>query len=380
MNQVLLKGELPANEQNLIIVVGSHADLTYNKARSRTSPPGSLIEDSKYEKLEDRLDQLGINLAFIQVQNDVGNVYSKFAEDGRTMMVNIATRQYAALSKEIIETYKPTPPFVPELMNDNEIAVQGVSFGYIRRPNKGSTLRDGEILSSIEYAIGATWQREADAYQALSAIVNGGLSMDELSEEFAPIIWSIIDKNLKKGDYSKNALDQLMDEKIKLYQRVFLPVSIPGLKQPYKTLVFMPTSELDRYIHVLERINRVMNGPSDIKRENLYEVFIELMRQLSGDKLSKKDIDKADVDELRHLLAGIQAEGFDLEYKLGFRIQDIKNKKIVDESQLNLIAERVVKKLSKLREIRNLGDKYDYSYSVLNKESTYFWIETELLF
>jgi hypothetical protein len=378
LSEVLIRGEIPSDEQNIIITLGINADFSFSRIRSKLADSKDLIVEDKYYQLERRLKDLQINLAFIQLKNDSGNNYSKFAEDGRALIVNNGLRQYASYSQLLSAQYSISDLQVPDLEDRTELEVFSVALGYIRRPARGKSLSREDVSISVASSVVKVYGRQAKAYNYLLAKVEGGKAGAEMEEEFAPIIWAGIEKQIASQKISMGAMGKLLDEKIKFYNQIYLPRRSSGVTQLYSTVVFMPDVELDEYISTLEMINRSMLGPSDEKREKLYEVLVELMRQLTGDK--KGSIDKTSIDDLRARLNGLAISGFDMDDKLGFRIQDVKNKKILSDAQLEVIAERVVTKLAKLKEIRNLREKYDFSYTVVDGQSVYYWIETNLLF
>ncbi len=380
LNEVLLKGELSADEQNLIIVIGANADMSFNKARSRTAKPGDLIIDEKYYQLEEKLQQMEVNLAFIQVRNEEGNSYSRFAEDGRALMVNFAQKRYIEYAGQLNRYFKVQELKVPDLENNNEIEVNGVAFGYIKRAAKGSYLKSNDIADGVSKAVQKTHKRYAAAFDKLSSIVQGTEGGGEIDEAFAPIIWSVLDENLKKGGINRNAMSKIMDEKIKMYHTIFLPSTIKGLDLPYKTVVFMPNVELRSYLTQLDLLNRAMNASADVKRAQIYQVFVEMMSQLTGNKLSKDAIDKTSIDDLRLLMNGLKVEGYDLDEKIGFKIEDVTKKKVISDEALDKIARRLNQKRVALQEIYDMQGNYEYSYTVLNKKAVFFWISTDLLF
>lgn len=380
--QLLVKGEIPKNELNMVVVIGTNADFSFSKSRLLSSEPQDCIVDDRLEDLEQKLEDYGVSLSFLQIQNDEGKSFSKFSEDARSMIVNVAQKQEAKQS-ETLKGQKSTQLTIPDLLDEDlELEVNGVAFGYIKRPVKGSSLKQTEILQGITHSIGTVVDRYDKAYKVVFDMVASGENAEGITDEFAPIIWDILSKQVNSKGLNLESVDKLKDDKVKLYSKLYLPSSIPGLTQPYKTVVFMPASELNDYIEQLGQMERAMNGPSDQQREEIYNVIVDLMQKLSGDKLSLSAINESSVDDLRKKMNGLEIEGFNIKNELGFKIEDIKNKKVFDEKMLEEFGARIVNRRKELKKIRDLGPSYDFSYTILDNGnlSLYYWISTDKMF
>jgi hypothetical protein len=382
LRQVLVKGEIPKNELNMVIVMGANADFAFSKSRLLGSNPDECIVDEKLENVEQKLDDLGISLSFFQIKNEDSRSFTRFAEDARSMIVNVAQKQEAR-QDEILKGQKTTQLNIPDFLDsESELQVNGVAFGYIKRPVVGGALKQNEILEGIKTSINTVVSRFDKAYQVVFDMVASGENADNISDEFAPIIWDVLSKQVKSKGMNLESIDKLKDDKVKLYSKLFLPGKIPGVEQPYKTVVFMPASELNDYIEQLGQMERAMNGPSDQQREEIYNVVVDLMQKLSGDRMKLYEINESSVDDLRKKMNGLEIEGFNMKTELGFRIEDIKNKKVFDEKMLEDFGARIVSRRKELKKIRDLGPNYDFSYTILDNGnlSLYYWISTDKLF
>lgn len=288
LNELLLRGNFPADQHNMVFVIGSHADLSFNRARARTAREEDLIIEEKYRRLEERIAELSINLTFLQLTNSEGNVYTRFAEEGRALMVNNTLKKYAEYDPVLMANFSPPPPNVPDLENKNQLEVNGVTWGLIRRPPRGGILKGSEIVESVWHSIESQYIRNDSAYQTFKKLGDGEALSSDIGESFAALVWADIDDMIKNSKLNQNAIENLMDEKIRFYNQIYLPVNIPGLSHPYKTVVFMPSTELHQYTMKLTSLRDNLTNP-DQTRSRLYEVVVEQMRQLTGNRLSQRE-------------------------------------------------------------------------------------------
>lgn len=380
INETLIRGSFPADDHNLLVTIGSHADLSYSRSRSRLADEDDIIIGNEYTKLGRRISDLNMNISFIQVYNDDGNVYSKFADEARAIIVENTNNTYASLSPKLISNFDLSPPLVPRLNNTNHLEFDGFIWGHIVRPPKGEFLSSQEITSSMRNIIMKQYHRNDAQFEQSSALSAGNGIDGDSGEGFSPIIWEKINKHLEKNEIPDGDLSNLFDEKIRFYTSVFLPVNIPGLKVPYRTVVFMPSNELYQYLRKLSDLNDNLHN-QDQMRSRFFELVVEQMRQLTGDQLSQKEIENASIDDFRKLLAGLALDsGFDLEESIGVQIKDIKDSRRFSDYKLSVMAERLSEKLENLQRIYRNPEVYEFSYSVLDNENVYYWLPTDILF
>lgn len=380
INQTLIRGSFPEGDHNVLIVIGAHADLSYSRSRSLIADKSDLITGSEYTRLGRRITDLNMNISFIQVKNDAGNVYSKYCDEARALIVENTNNTYASLEPSLINSFDLGPPRVPRLENKNELEFDGFIWGHIKRPSKDEFLSSNEILSTVRNIIIKQYKRNDKNYSQALKLAGGKGLANNTGEGFSPLIWAKIDQYVKTKEIPDADLRNIFDEKIRFYTPVYLPVNIPGLKNPYKTVVFMPSSELFQYLRKLGDLRDNMQNQDEM-RSRFFELVVEQMRQLTGDQMSQKDIENASIDDFRKLMAGLALDsGFDLEESIGVRIKDIKDSKRFPDYKLTELAERLSEKLENLNRIYRNPGAYEFSYSVSGSDSYYYWLPTELLF
>lgn len=377
IKQMLDKAGFVANQNNILIVIGACADFYYDFGRresAETQKNKQLIEDAELEKMYTKLTEYDMSMAFLQIENKTGKAYSKFPEDARSLMVNAAQKQYAVYNSiyNNLEEVNVLFPEMPDLEEGNTIRmVNGVGYGIIKRPNRNATFSQKEISDFIRESVKKPFEATDNYYSVLKKAIDGeGILADNIDDAFSPLVWDFISK------LSPEAQKKILDDKIKLYTTLYLPIDIQGLHEPYKYVIFMPEAELEDYVAQLRQLERSLNGPSDVIREQLKTTITTLLLKLSGDKMVQKEIDNMDIARFTSLMMGVNLEGIKLDMK-GISIKEIMDKKKLSEDALQSWAQTLSNKEKQLSEISRQRSKYPYSYTV--GDATYFWLEMSLL-
>ncbi|MBK9043464.1 MAG: hypothetical protein IPN97_09795 [Saprospiraceae bacterium] len=370
--QFLDKAGYSADQNNILIVIGACADFFYDFARAedaRVKKDPQLIEDESMKKISDKFTQYDMNIGFLQIENKTGRAYSKFAEDARGIIVNAAQQQYGAykgLSK-VLSGASIKAPEMPDLDEGNEIKLlNGVGYGMIKYPDRNTSFNPQNISSFIKDVTTKSAERTNKLYDYVKDRIDGQQPQtEELDESFSALVFDFISK------LSPEAQKKILDEKIRLYRSLYLPLNIQGIGDPYQYVIFMPEVELEEYVAQLRDLQRAMNAPEDVIREQLYNTVIALILKMSGDKMSRKQIDNMDFAEFMSWVTGMNREGIKIDLK-GISIKDILDKKKLTSEELNKWAKNLTDKEKKLASIvRNRG-AYPYSYTV--GEAVYFWL------
>jgi len=378
MLQFLNKAGFSANQNNIIIVIGAGADFYHDFGRRETADAAGeskfLMQEEDLQKIYDKLSLYDMNIAYLQVELKGGRAFSKFGEDARGIIVNAAQQQYASykdIEKRISDS-KVKFPEMPDLEEGNTVVLtDGIGYGIIKRPERNSNFSPAQISAFVKESINRSTDKVESFYNFMRLIVeSGGVNASRIDDSFSSLVWDFI--NTLPDHIGKRVLD----EKIKLYTSLFLPLSVPGVDEPYKYVIFMPEIELDGYVQQLNDLSRVLDNSSDVIRDQLYNASVSLLQKLSGDRLSMKEVDKKGLEELLKLSMGIQLEGVKLDMG-GIRIIDIKDKKIVTDEQLQIWTSNLDKKATELNSIRRRGKDYPYAYTV--GDAVYFWLDIELL-
>ncbi len=189
-----------------------------------------------------------------------------------------------------------------------------------------------------------------------------------------------------KSEPIKKYLDNLLEStqsKIKEERPIvvlpmYLPLSIPDVDQPYKYVLLMTEAELEEYVDQLRELQRAMSAPEDVIREQLYNTMISLILKMSGDKMSRIQIDNMDLDKLFPCtcVTVMNRIGVKMDLK-GITLKDILDKKKLTNDKLNKWVTNLTEKERKLSSIIRQRGSYPYAFTI--HESVYFWVDIDEL-
>ncbi len=164
-----------------------------------------------------------------------------------------------------------------------------------------------------------------------------------------------------------------LDVRKLFFSEIYLPVSIPGINEPYKFVIFMPEVELEEYISQLRELKRTLICPNDWwLGEQLRNTVVSLILKMTGDTRSMKQLDNMDLAEFLRWIIGINTKGLKVDLK-GISIKDILDKKKLSPEYLQKWASALASKEQYLSDILRKGSSYPNSYKV--GDSVYYWID-----
>jgi len=379
--QLLEKAGFVANQDNIVIVIGAHADFYFDPVRreaAKLEKNKELIDDSGLDKIYKQLTNYNLSMAYFQVKNSAGKAYSKFSEDARGLMITVAQNQYAAfkaVAKNNAEIKNIGYPEMPDLNEGKSSRLKGgIGYGIIKRPDADSNIGQKELIDFINESIKTRYEITNNYYNYIKALVDGQRKKPEdIDDSFSPLVYDFIKK------LSVETQEKIFTEKVKFYTYIYLPSQVKGVTNPYKYVIFMPQLELEEYIANLRGLSKTLAGPVDRQREALKVAIIDLILKISGDGLTLKEINDMGINDVAKLMIGIQKEGLvgiQMDRK-GIQVKDIMDKNKLKEDELKKWIEILNDKVAKLVTIQRMGDKYPFSYTV--GTATYFWIALELL-
>lgn len=391
MNQSLVKGGFSQEQANILFVIGNYADFRYNIPRKITAKANNPEYLVKFSKLIDNLSKFEMNTFFIQPTLDNNLIASYvFVEKYRDLLLQVANKSFRNYRK-IANIYKNTtvpPPLIPdqEIVSQKRLKLQnGIGISEIIYPgNNNQYLENYKISQFITENIKEVISHNNHIYKKFSSIINDGNGIDfednagVWGADIAHILYSEI-QDVENDEVAREELKKIVNEKFKLYHKVFLPNAILGSEHPpFSFVVFMPESDLRDYIHQLENLNNAIEGPIDELREVLFETFENMMHKYSGEDLSRTSVETSNIDKLRALMQGISEEGYYIGDKLGFDIGDIRDSKKMTEDEIDDLSIRIQNKYKNLKKILQKGSNYEFSYTV--NGNIYYWIDANYLF
>jgi hypothetical protein len=397
LNESLIRGGFTSNATNIIIAIGENADISASRKRVLSNS-----NDKEYfvdmDELKKELTRYNPHMIFAQVQSEEKKAQRRYLTSNRDLVNEVCYTVFNDFHNGLLELYAeryensvPTPSMDQITQGEPCLLKMGTSKSRLISPEAGTALDKSVMLSFIRTAMNDISDDVTKTYDDFSSIVNEGKSIEEVSSGiWEPSLCRLIYNNLNKSkspdNNFKDQLKRIVDEKYRLFNKIYLPQKAFELESSlYDYVLFMPERDLREHIRALEDLSRSGNGPVSDQRIALFESIKSLIESYSGEKIRSKDVKAMTMNDVRALMQGIQEQGYfigdRLSDKIGIQqINDIMDEKIVSDSRFEEILRIFREKRKVLESIIKQGDKYEFSYgSSKDGGSLYFWIPSELL-
>jgi hypothetical protein len=373
----LLESGFGKDQSNIIIVLGYSPDFSANTTRKN----GAIASmDPAYHTREDLVESLSAvnaSIYFVQCKNN-GDVYSeRFKSQAEDIILELAKNDYnnyLATGTEI--GVKDSPSL-------NDSAVSGimrlnnsVGGGFAYFSSTSTSLSLDEIKSYSLRAVDTSNYYIKGHLTNIKNVIEQGQPF-ATSGPFSAAMAKWLDKEIKRQGsvLNKDLLKSLMGTKYELYKEVYFPYKIQNANFPLVTYVlFMPQSDLQRYIEKLRKVEEASYASSDNERRTkLFNVFKELIQAFTGNyTTSSEEISKMSINEFQSLMNGVKGEGLRLSKEQNYLLGNILDESKMSSAKVSEVIKRILEKLDKLEKIIRLGRNYEFSFST--DEDIYYWI------
>ena len=386
LNETLLKGNFSDNHTNIIFLIGNNADYKYDIARKQAAITS---KDKTYVPVDvilDNLAKINAHLITIQCMNQGNRATARFPTMSRGFIVEASKRQHKDYSS--ITEYFPgaqiVNPSMPDLDEGNSLSMDGgPNIGKLLKPSRNSEISQKDVQDFMIGTVTEIQEFVDEHWKKMASITFQGdaLDLEQSSGAWEPAIarevYRLIQKRKANKSFDEEDLKKIIDQKFHLYRQIYIAKNVKGAKNPALSYVmFMPQEDLKDYIRTLRQLAQANDGSPDQQREALFLTFTELLKKFTGNSnVSRKDVEKTSIDELRAVMQGIEGEGLNMQEGMAFKIGNILNPKNMSEEELGSLIQNVLAKLEGLEKINKLGDRYEFSYSTA--DNTYFWIPVE---
>lgn len=397
MHQSLIRGGFTKNATNIIISIGENGDISASRKRVLSN-----AADKEYfvdmDQLKKELTNYNPHMIFAQVKSEEKKAQRRYLSSNRDLVNEVCYSVFNSFHNGMIELYAeryeksvPTPTMDQITQGEECVLKMGTSKSRLISPESGTTLDKSKMISFLREALSNVNEDISNTYDDFSSIVTEGKSIEEVSSGvWEPSLCRLIYNNLSKSSSSeanfKEQLKRIVDEKYRLFNKIYLPQRSTNLEQPlYDFVLFMPERDLREHIRALEDLSRSGNGPVNDQRVAVFESIKSLVESYSGEKVRAKDVKGMTFDDVRALMQGIQEQGYfigdQLTDKIGIKqINDIMDEKLVPDGRFEEILKTFREKRKVLESIINQGEKYEFSYgSAKDGGSLYFWVPSTLL-
>lgn len=365
---------------NIVFVLGNYADFSgYQVRKDRDiSHRATVLEDD----LANEMAKFNIHLVGIQIQNVGDRCAKKYQDQMHNLIVQSGITQfqkYRNTATVVDSRLDIGNPFMPELDAGNELFLEnGCAFGMLRKPNSNSALSDQDVINATQTATKRVYRKVEGMWEKLKLVVEDGASFQEVNPgDFAEPMLHLFAKLKAEGKYNDEDLMRIVAKKYKLYAEVFIPRKIQQATHiSCSVVLFMSERDLTEYLNVIRRLTTCMDNPPDVQRKCLYDTFVELVGQFTG---NTKDPQTYTVDRLRNVMQGLSDQSCDLPSRWGdIRIEDILNRRKMPDEEVRKRIEEIVRNTKNLQEISNEGRNHEFAFKTSSE--VYFWIPLEYTF
>ncbi len=386
LNETLLKGSFSDNHTNIIFLIGNNADYKFDRVRKQVAVE---TKDKTYvetDQILEKLAKINAHLVTVQCMNQGNRACAKYPSMSASFIVEASKKQHKEYSS--IREYFPgtsvVNPSMPDLDEGKELEMTGgPNVGKLLKPERNAEISQKELQEFIEETTVDIQEFVEDYWKEMANLTFDGDAMDleQSSGVWEPAIarevYRLIQKRKENKSFSEDDLKKIIDQKYHLYRQIYLAKNVRGAKNSTMSYVmFMPKEDLKDYIRTLKKLAQASDGSPDQQREALFLTFTELLKQFTGNSgISRRDVEKTSVDELRAIMQGIEGEGLQIGEGMGFKIGNILSPRKMGEAELEKLIQGILTKLDGLERVYRLGDRYEFSYSTA--DNTYFWIPVE---
>ncbi len=376
LKQAILRAGFIKEHTNIIIALGGGADYRASTSRRLEAKKNNEKTFIKTGELVKLLSDFNINLSFVQVINKGSEPYRRFLDQGKYITLETAKNQFALYRN--IGNYVPdlsvkNPSYNRELSNQSTIKLEGgTTQSFVSWSQENNRLKSGELYERIFGIIRDILDYRNELINTMTNTFVEGRSFDTSAGSFSAPIGKFLNE-IMKDDLNKDMVKKILKEKYKLYTEIFLPLKIKGAEHPTTSYVlFMPHRELVEYLEQLEKLAVAYDMDVSEQRKELYSTLVQLINQYSGFDLSKRELKKVSLNDLRAKMEGLYREGLQESKLFNFNISDILNDRKMKDDEVFLFVESIVNKIKELKKIESMKGKYEFSYT--SHDNVYYWI------
>lgn len=404
LNQSLQVAGFREDELNIIVLIGNYGDYKADRdRRTDAANRGHRTYFSDISQIIENLSAVNAHLYAIQLRNDGYRPSQAFAKQAQVLTIESAKHAYNkgygnlanSATKELLEELRKNhklPAISEPIMEDPngklEIALKGGRVpGLIILPQLGSGLSEDQLANALNKTVGESIDFNKKLLKVFEKVLIVGESFDieklalDLNVDagrLAPALVDVLNQMMKDQNIQKQDLINSLDEKYKLYTEAYIPKTINGATYPsISYILFMPEVDLFNYLNVIKRaVNRPGNTSID-KREQLFDIYKELVVSFSGETiLRQRDIEDITIEEVQEIIQGVYREGLSLRPDQRIRIGDVLSERKMLDSEVDRLLRRFAEVSNELENIMRLAEEYDFCYRT-DENNRYYWIAIE---
>ncbi len=400
LSQALKQSGFRENELNIVFLIGNYGDYRADKDRkiaAQEERHKTFFDD--LNPVFESLNKLDAHFYTLQLRRDASRASDVFARQGQFLALETAKLSYNKYygnrqnpqTKELltrlerdhqIEVSEPSMANADEM---NDIPLVGGRYpSRLLRPAVDQYLPPVQVTRALVDNARNSIEFERMLHKIVSDVFVKGQDMDaqEIEAEynidagrFAPALADWLNQMLSDDQIAQKDLFNALDDKYKLYTEVYLPRQIKGAKNPtVLPVLFMPESDLNAYLRIIQRCLGDAESSYDKKRSKLFEIYTELLVQFSGETLLRqRKAEDFTRSELIQVMQGLYGSGLHLDVPIDIRIGDIRNERKVTNAQVDELLERFTVVEKTLSNALRGADQFDFCYTT-DANNRYYWI------
>lgn len=389
---------------NIIVVIGAYGDFRIDRDRrvaAKQQGHKAFFEDTN--PIIRNLNALEAHLHFVQLNNDGYRTTRSYAGAGQALILEAANygfntkygsrsdRQTRSLLTAMENDYniRVSNPEMLDPSDSDDIQLQGgITPGSLRKPSVNNQLSQYNLSQMVQKGVEGSIIFAQDFHETIQKFVGGASSTEAVgpasdksevaSGRFTPAFANWLNQIMKDGNISEADLNKSQGEKFRLFTEVFIPRYIKGATYPTVSYtLFMPERDLVNYQRILERMFSTSMGSYDQKREALFEIYIELITQFTGEEgLRGIPAERLLRSQIVALMQGLFYSGLRIDLDMDVMVGDIKDEQKVSNAEVDALLNRFNEVNKTLENIIRSGNTYEFCYST-DANNRYYWIPLE---
>lgn len=379
LDEALLNANFKKNESNLIVMIGSSADISQQPLRKRKADKKYLVE---INDIVEQLVDYEAHTFFIQSSNATNSKSRLFSAGLRGIVVEAAKQIFEEYrSYNLSSNVRSAEYEDPDFASTAPLSNCGIK-SVIIRPEENQNIRTSLAKTELVKVAKTVSESNRNKLKFAEDVGNTGISIQEVlnqvnagqwAPEYIDVLMRFLKENGKRDPSS--VLSELKKRRYKLFDEVYFPAKIHKLdSDPFTYVIFMDEKELRDYNYILERLRNTQNQSSDVQRDELQAMYRELLKTFTGgDKF------KDEISEILSKITGLASE-IGRNFFPTYEYSDIQSKKKMSDQTIFDEISRINQLRKGLAAIIDQGANYEFSYKPPGGAKIYYWVPVEQIF
>jgi hypothetical protein len=371
-----------ANATNIVYIIGQNPDFRENptlKVQCIKNGCSSWITSSD---LAEQLSNIRAHIVHLQTTTTQG-ANDPLSEQVIDLMLEVSKgnhRQYRKIFQLTKQADINPYPVTARGRETSSYIGGGSTSNVIYFPGSSNTMTESEFASNIRSPFREIRNKLNEVYEFLENIMTNPQLPEVPGDGFEKgALFDLLSEVLKRSgmEPTEQNLKKILERKIPLYVRAYVPKRIPGAQHNLcSQVLFFPERELADYMNDLRSMVALKNQPEFELRTGLKNVMLSIYNKYSGNKKIDRNL------TVKEFFAALHGEGFNIENsKHDFAVNRIDSQRGVTVNQLREFLEDLQKTYENL-ELLTKDNSYEFKFVTRGRlgQNTYYWIPIEETF